>query len=74
MDDIKEDYGLLSEADQKFIKSEKDDFNMFIEICKENGFSKEILQLMRNIADTPGFIENSTTNVRINKLKFSRCV
>ena len=74
MNDIEEDYGLLSEADQKFIKSEKDDFNMFIEICKENGFSKEILQLMRNIADTPGFIENSTTNLQINKLKFSRFV
>ena len=74
MDDIKEDYGLLSEADQKFIKSEKDDFNMFIEICNENGFSQEILQLMRNIADTPGFIENSTTNLQIIKIKFSRFV
>ena len=74
MDDIKEDYGLLSEADQKFIKSEKEDFNVFIEICKENGFSKEILQLMRNIADTPGFIENSTTNLQINEFKFSRFV
>jgi len=59
LNDIKDEPSILSEADLKFITSEKNSFAIFIEICKGNGFSEEILHLMRSIADTPGVFESS---------------
>merc|ERR1719233_1178393 len=57
--DTEKEPRLMSEADQKLITSERNSVDIFIEICKENSFSEEIVQIMRRIANTQGLFEST---------------